>query len=86
MITDITDVTLASKQSTAEQQCHGRNLCKNGFQSFFYTKIQHHIIRKFAFFSVLNISKYKTRIQETYQSRRQKIQETYQSRRQNILR
>jgi hypothetical protein len=34
---------------------------KNGFQSFFYTKIQHHIIRKFAFFSVLNISKYKTR-------------------------
>ena len=48
MITDITDVTLASKQSTAEQQCHDRNLCKNGFQSFFYTKIQHHIIRKFA--------------------------------------
>ena len=61
MITDIKDVTLASKQSTAEDQCHGRNLCKNGFQIFFYTKIQHHIIRKFAFFSVLNISKYKTR-------------------------
>jgi hypothetical protein len=50
MITDIKDVTLASKQSTAEDQCHGRNLCKNGFQSFFYTKIQHHIIREFAFF------------------------------------
>jgi hypothetical protein len=50
MITDIADVTLASKQSTAEQQCHDRNLCKNGFQSSFYTKIQHHIIRKFAFF------------------------------------
>ena len=50
MITDIKDVTLDSKQSTAEDQCHGRNLCKNSFQSFFYTKIQHHIIRKFAFF------------------------------------
>jgi hypothetical protein len=49
MITDITDVTLTSKQSTTEQQCHGRNLCKNGFQSFFYTKI-HHIIRKFSFY------------------------------------
>jgi len=56
MITDITDVTLASKQSTAEQQCHGRNLCKNGFQSFFLYKNTTSYYKKMcSFFSVRHI-------------------------------
>ena len=50
MITDIKDVTLASKQSTAEDQCHGRNLCQKWLSKFFLYKNTTSYYKKICFF------------------------------------